>query len=121
MATYTIENVIEEITNAVREIDPKAVVELGDEGNNHLLVNDGDWQILKNEDGKYVISRAVTRHGVRYYPDGSGEPDDVDIVDVAIRPTILLAVLVLLEGIAKEQAKRAFEGFAEAWDMKTGQ
>jgi hypothetical protein len=58
----------------------------------------------------YQIEVASIVHGVRYYPDGSGEPDSVDISDVgephldiysAVKAAVALYTQNLIEHIAE--------------------
>lgn len=44
----------------------------------------GDLGIRLSEDGQYIVEESVLVPGVWRYPDGSGQPDDVDIIEVGV-------------------------------------
>jgi len=44
----------------------------------------GNLSIRMSDDGQYIVEESVLVPGVWRYPDGSGQPDDVDIIEVGV-------------------------------------
>ena len=53
----------------------------------NLMIGDTAVEVVHDaEDEKFYIGVGYVIHGVRYYSDGSGEPDSYDVVDIADYP-----------------------------------
>jgi hypothetical protein len=65
----------------------------------------------------WQLSKTVTVPGVRYYPDGSGEPDSSDVVDVSVHEHAHEAAKALILALVTERIDEAFyaEGEAKAF------
>jgi len=63
----------------------------------------------------FEITVGVVCQGVYRYPDGSGEPDSVDMVELGHQPDAWAAVVKVFEYLAKERLEGIIENIGAGW------
>ena len=110
-------------TCKVEDVDPDYV---------YVSINDGEHTVIMSGDNpiKYEIGHSVIDYGVRYYPDGSGEPPSEEIVDDAecynLNEAIKTILLLNLEfhiddvfmNIGEEEMEKQWQEYCDSFDRK---
>ena len=98
---------------AIATIAPKAEPPRFDDESGAMLA--AGYEVYRADDGKFMIGREVLVPGVRYYRDGSGEPDSSDFVDVAEVLDVRKLAPQLAQLVAADTINAAIEAEAERW------